>query len=210
MAEKRTISAFDGFTPDHPLPFGAPYDDMANPALALLECSSIALGLKAADAAVKKAPVQLLEAAAVTPGKFLILLAGGEAEVLESFAAAISACGEKLIDKMLLAHVHSQVIQAATGKIPDFSLNALGTVETVSAASSLLAADRAVKAAKVELIKLRLARGIGGKGYFVLNGPLSEIEAGVAAALSVGEKLIVADVIIANPREDIFRHLFVG
>ena len=60
-------------------PFRAAKQSIA-PALGLLELGGIARGMVAADAMVKKAPVELLGAHAVNPGKFVVLVAGGVEE----------------------------------------------------------------------------------------------------------------------------------
>ena len=50
---------------------------------------------------------------------------------------------------------------------------AIGVVETTSVSSGIDAADAAVKAADVALSALRLADGIGGKAYLVVEGTVS-------------------------------------
>ena len=60
-------------------------------ALALLELDSVASGLAAVDTLVKRAPVEVLEANLVEPGRFLVLLAGGVAEVEESVSAVVES-----------------------------------------------------------------------------------------------------------------------
>ena len=71
------------------------------------------------------------------------------------------------------------------------------------------AADAAVKAADVELVRLRLGGGIGGKGYLVLTGDVSAVSAAVEAASAVAadaSRLIDA-VVIARPDEALFQSL---
>ena len=81
-------------------------------------------------------------------------------------------------------------------------------LELSTVASTILAADAALKAAQVRLIKLHLARGIGGKGYFTLSGSLDSIEAAVAAAASsVAPELLVNTEVIASPHGDLARCL---
>ena len=50
------------------------HDPAAAPALALMELGSIARAVRVGDVMVKKAPVEVLLAEPVSPGKFLILL----------------------------------------------------------------------------------------------------------------------------------------
>ena len=57
------------------------------PAIALIELSSIAAGAFAADRMVKRSPVELLHAGTVQPGKYLILIGGGTAEVQRNIVA---------------------------------------------------------------------------------------------------------------------------
>ena len=63
-------------------------------ALALVEIDSVAIGLRAVDALVKRAPVRLMEANLIEPGRFLVLFEGGVAEVEESLAAARAVAGD--------------------------------------------------------------------------------------------------------------------
>ena len=67
------------------------------PALALLEIDSVARGLAALDALVKKAEVEILEVNLVEPGRLLVLFAGGVAEVEEAGGAGREARGHGVV-----------------------------------------------------------------------------------------------------------------
>ena len=58
----------------------------------------------------------------------------------------------------------------------------LGIVETDRVATVIQAADAGVKAAFVELGAVRMADGLGGKGYVLFSGEVAEVEAAVEAA----------------------------
>jgi microcompartment protein CcmL/EutN len=60
---------------------------------------------------------------------------------------------------------------------------ALGVVETTTVAAVIDAADAGVKAADVEVSSVRLADGLGGKGYVLFSGVVAEVEAAVEAAV---------------------------
>jgi microcompartment protein CcmL/EutN len=80
----------------------------------------------------------------------------------------------------------------------------VGIVETQSVASAILSLDSALKTASTDLVDMKLGKGLGGKGYFVLTGELSEVEAALNAAkltLEDGDKFLRSD-IIARPHED--------
>jgi microcompartment protein CcmL/EutN len=53
-------------------------------------------------------------------------------------------------------------------------------------AAILEAADAGLKAAHVQLLELRIADDLGGKGYLLFDGPVAEVE----AAMEVGTALI--------------------
>lgn len=173
------------------------------PAIALLEVESIARGYLAADAMVKKAPVRLLMTEPVTPGKFLILLDGEVADVEAAYREGLEIAGPLLVDKLFLPQAAADLSPAIRGASPSGLLDSLAFVETHTVAAALLAADAAVKAAQVRLVQMRLARGIGGKGYFTLTGSLDMIEAAVgAAAAQIAPELLVGTEVIASPHPD--------
>jgi microcompartment protein CcmL/EutN len=176
--------------------------------LALLEVASLARGVVAADAVVKRAPVELLECGAVSPGKYLVLFAGGVAEVEEAASAGAQAAGESLLDRLVLQQAHSQILPAlragARGHVHDAASDSAGMVELLSVAAALRAADAACKAAGVRLQLLHLARGIGGKAWFIVRGDLDSVEAAVlAASQAAGEGLLAGAEIIAAPHADL-------
>jgi microcompartment protein CcmL/EutN len=178
---------------------------MSNPALALIEVESIARGIVVADAVVKKARVRILMASPVTPGKYLLLFAGEVAEVEESFGAGKAAAEGLLLDAMYLPLAHPELVPAIRGYLKNKPSGAVGIVETQTVASALLSADKALKAANVHLIQSVFAKGIGGKSYYVLSGPLEDVQAGLeAAGASVAPSLLLNTELIAQPGPEMF------
>jgi len=154
----------------------------------MVEYDSLACGLKSLDALVKQAPVEVLESNLIEPGRFLILFAGGVAEVEESFTAA-TAPAEQVIDSMLLPHVHPDVLSGLRGNVvmrDADQMDTIGVVEGVSVASSLRACDRSLKDADVTLAGLRVCGGLGGRAYYVVFGAQHDVE----AAIEVGEEML--------------------
>ncbi len=170
------------------------------PALALIEISSIARAAVVLDALTKQAPVRLLRSEAVSPGKFLILFAGGEGEVEEAFQKGCAIAGKTLLDSLFLPDAEARVAPAIGGReVEAVADGALFIGEFTTVAAALLALDRALKSADVDCLKLRLAKGIGGKAYFILAGELSAVQAAQAAATSaVRPELWAAGEIVAR------------
>ncbi len=174
------------------------------PALALLEFSSIAAGVLSADAMVKRATLAVVHAGTVQPGRFLVLIGGEVAEVQESLKAGIETTPDALTDHIFLPHVHREVVRAlGAGRSlkPD---DALGVVETHTVPAAIYAADRGVKGADVTLMEIRLADGLGGKGIVLFSGTVSDVEAALEITSSVlAESQRVRQVVIPQLHQDI-------
>ena len=180
-----------------------------DPALGLLESGSIAEGIRAVDEVIKKAPVYVLQAGPVSPGKYLLLFAGSEEPVRESYLHGAEILGEWLVDKLFIPSIDPQIIPAMQGTSQVIEWNAVGVVEMSSVASTVWGADSAVKNADVALSELELARGIGGKGYFVFTGTLDNVEAGIDfGCRHAREKgMLLNSVIIPNPDGEFYAHM---
>jgi microcompartment protein CcmL/EutN len=157
------------------LPVSAPHD-----ALALLELGSVARGYRVLDWMVKEAPVTIVEANLVEPGKYLILFGGGVAEVQESFDEGVALAGDVLVDKLLLPLAHPRLWACLAGTESLGNPDCVGIVEGTAVASVIEAADQSAKGADVHLAGLRLAPGLGGRAFYVLTGEQHAVEAGVA------------------------------
>ena len=150
-------------------------------ALAALETSSIAQGHVVADALVKTAEVELVEAAMVSPGKYWVMIGGEVGPVRAAWARGREVAGDTLLDQFLIPQLHDDVLPALRGSVAPIDHDALGVLETMTAASAIVAADHAAKAADVRIRDVRLANGIGGKGVVLLSGAVGDVEAAIAA-----------------------------
>ena len=182
---------------------------MYDPALTLIEFSSIAAGIQAADAMVKRAPIDVIQAGTVQPGKYLVLVGGLTADVEESLAAGREVGREAILDIVYLPQVHPSVVTALRGGRSPEPAEALGVLETSSVAAAIRAADAGVKGAQVELVEVRLADGLGGKGIVLYSGVVADVE--IAVALGVeslqGPDALIRQVVIPQLHEEIWDNL---
>jgi len=182
---------------------------MFEPALSLVEFSSIAAGIQAADAMVKRAPIEVIQAGTVQPGKYLVLIGGLTADVEESLAAGRQVGGAAIVDIVYLPQAHPEVVAALHGgRVPN-PKDALGVVETSSVAAAIQAADAGIKAAAVRLVEVRLADGLGGKGIVLFSGLVADVEIAVergVAALDRPDQL-VRQVVIPQLHEELWANL---
>jgi microcompartment protein CcmL/EutN len=156
------------------------------PAIALFEFGSISAGIVAGDAMVKAAPLGAIYAGTVHPGKYLVLVTGDTASVEEAVNVGREVGRGSVSDLVFLADVHPSVADAVRGNSARAPVGdeALGIVESSSVAAVLDAADAGVKAADVDLSAIRLADGLGGKGYVLFSGVVAEVDAAVEAAVA--------------------------
>lgn len=184
------------------------------PALGVLELSTIARGVVAADAAIKRAPAVLLSSRAVSGGKHLVMLEGGVAEVEEAMAAGVLAAGSLLLDRLTLAAADDQVWPMLGAPVApldwagDAGAEAVAIVETRTVCAAIAAADAACKVADVVVRDVRFAIDLAGKAYFTLTGTLDAIEASADAARdAAGDRLVGAE-LIAQPAPELRGRLF--
>ena len=169
-------------------------------ALAALETSSIAQGHVVADALVKTAEVELLAASPVSPGKYWVMIGGEVGPVRASWTRGREVAAETLLDQFFIPQLHEGVMPALRGGVGGFDHDALGVIETVTAAVAIVAADCAAKAADVIIRDLRLANGIGGKGVVLVSGAIGDVQAAVAAGKADAQKLGLLTRAVVIPR----------
>jgi len=167
-------------------------------AIAAVETSSIAQGAVVGDAMMKTAEVSLIEACPLSPGKYWVLIGGDVATVRASYRVGVEIAADTLLDSLFLPQVHEGVIPALRGLVGGNDEDSLGVIETLSAASAIVAADRAAKAARVTVRELRLANGLGGKGFVYLTGNVSNVQAAVEAGRAEAREkgLLVRSVVV--------------
>ena len=178
--------------------------------LGFMELSSIAGGVEITDAMLKSANVDLIFAKASCPGKYYICIAGFVSDVKRAIAEGELIGEGFIVSSVVLSKIHPQVIKAINMSAMPEKVDAIGVMEFYSVTSSITAADRAVKAANVELIDVRLGTGIGGKGFVILTGDTSAVKNAVNAACSdqIDSGMLLNKVVIPKPRKELIESLF--
>ncbi|MFA6400131.1 MAG: BMC domain-containing protein [Salinivirgaceae bacterium] len=172
--------------------------------LGVLEFSSMALGMKALDEMVKLAPIEIIEAKTICPGKYLIVFTGDVASVEYSFHKGFEIGKDRIVDSLFLPMIHPSVVPAIGKIIKTDIWDSIGITETLSVVSSIEAADKAAKRGGVTIIEIRLAVGFGGKSYVKMIGSLDAIETAMEAGTAVAKEknLWCMDTIIPQPHKE--------
>ncbi len=159
------------------------------PAIAALEFDDIAAGIAATDAMLKRAPIAFFKCGTITHGRYLTLLGGTTASVIESAGEGVRHAGDHLLDHVVLPDVHPRLFEGVLGNRHPRNAGSLAILETTTVCASIRGAEAALKGTAIQLIEIRLAdSGLAGKATVVFEGALHDIEAGVALAVArIGE-----------------------
>ena len=176
-------------------------------AIGMNEVMSIPAGIQACDAMLKAAEVELISAGCVCAGKYYIVVAGEVAAVRSSIEAGREVAESLLIDSMVIPNVDPQVAPAISACTMVDRLQALGIMETYSLCAAVQAADAAAKAAEVELLEVRLGRGLGGKSFILLTGEVAAVQSSIKAAEALEETkgLMAKSAVIPSPQPDMLK-----
>src|SRR5215469_12068887 len=182
---------------------------MARDSIGLIELTSIASGFLVTDAMLKAADVSVVLSRSICSGKYMVMVRGDVAAVEAAVAAGTRAGHFSVVDAFFITNMHASIFPALSGGTKVEALEALGIVESFSVASLIEGADAAVKAAKIQLIEIRLAMALGGKAFVTLTGSVAAVQSAVeAGAQIVGSKgMLVNKVVIASPRPELLNEL---
>lgn len=181
----------------------------ASPAtLGAIELTSIARGFRLVDLMFKKAPIEVIDARAVCPGKFLIVISGDLGSVEEAIALGRDEAGPSLFGDILIPNLSPMVVPAINRTVGGGIGESLGIVESFSAVSAIDAADFAIKSADIQIESIVLLDGIGGKAFVIVSGLLPDVQAAMdAAETRVPEEMIVGTEIVPQFSPEILRFL---
>ncbi|WP_419176656.1 BMC domain-containing protein [Desulfosediminicola sp.] len=174
--------------------------------LGIVEVQGIAGGVALADSMVKEADVELIRAATICSGRYLIFI-GGDREAVSSSLTLAKESGRGLSGCYCISNVSAEVAGALQRDTGAYQGGALGVVECRNVSSGVVAADSAVKQSAVDLLRLVTGQGINGKCYFVLGGDVASVREATAKAESVLGKYLIETVVIPRPDDSVVRSL---
>lgn len=174
--------------------------------IGLVEVKHVSKGILVTDEMLKSAGINLISAGAVCPGKYVTIVGGELSAITASVERAKLVADDALIDTFVIGNLGKNVFEAISGAVDVQNKRALGIIETFTAASAIEAADAAVKSGYIELIEIRVARGMGGKSFVSLTGDVSDVRAAVEAGamLAAEQGVLINTEVIANPHEELW------
>ncbi|MEN6460950.1 MAG: BMC domain-containing protein [Syntrophomonas sp.] len=152
--------------------------------IGIIEYRSVAKGLATVDAMLKASNIELIYSAVLCPGKYVAMVAGDTSSVQEAERLARRGESEFMLSSAVLTDIDPQVFSAITATTKLNDIDTVGVLETMDAISAVIAGDRMAKTVNVDLMEIRLARGMGGKAFIFLNGELSNVEEAMRAGIN--------------------------
>lgn len=174
-------------------------------AIGLVELKSIPVGLETADEMLKAANVELVMATPICPGKYMILVTGDVGAVKSAVESGKRIAGVFLVESHVINNIHEDVLVGLTGYTEIENIKSIGAIETISALTAIKAGDIAVKSSNVQLVEIRVAKGLGGKGFLIFSGEVSSVESAVKSCLNeLGEYgSIISTSVIHSPHKSL-------
>jgi microcompartment protein CcmL/EutN len=185
-------------------------------AVGLIELTSVGIGFVVEDAMLKAGDVKLVLARTICSGKYIIVVTGPVADATAAVDAGLAAAPEGIIDHEVIPRLHPAVLKALSQAVEltvplsagaeAAAPKAVGIIETFSGVSVLLAGDAAAKTGNITLLKIHLAMALGGKGYLMMAGSVSDVQMAVHAGAEVVRRrgLLVSAVTIPGPSHELF------
>lgn len=169
--------------------------------IGFVEYRSIAKGIEASDAMLKSGNVTLIYSTVLCPGKYLVMISGDVGAVEAAVKTGSALDPTTFIDSSVIPNLHKNVLPALTATTAAELHDSLGIIETLDICSAIVSADIASKASQIDLLEIRLARGMGGKGYVTLCGDISSVTSAMnSVTREIGKDgLLLATSIIASP-----------
>ena len=174
--------------------------------IGLVEVKNVSKGIVVTDEMLKSAGVSLISSGSVCPGKFVTIVGGELAAIHAAVDRAALVAEDALIDKFVIGNLGNKVFEAICGTADITERKAFGIIETFTAASAIEAADAAVKSGDIELVEVRVARGMAGKCFASLTGDVADVRAAVDAGARIAAEagVLINTEVIANPHPELW------
>lgn len=177
-------------------------------AIGIIEMKNIARSVLIADACLKNASISL-SFRTLCPGKSLLILTGDLSSVKSSLEVAEKLAEGYLTDTLLLGNIHPGVLPAIAGTADVKHGTALGVIETFTVPAAIKAADIGVKTARVDVIDLRAAQGLGGKALAYITGDIADVSMALEAVKDMigNDGCLLDTVMIAGPHKELWQQI---
>jgi microcompartment protein CcmL/EutN len=177
--------------------------------IGFLEYISIGKGVEAADLISKNTAIDILLAAPNCPGRYQILFTGDVDAVKSAVELAEGIADFNFLDSLVIPRVHESVVSALYSPSAVDVRDGVAIFETMTMTAAIEGADTMVKTAEVDIIELRLGKGLAGKSYVTVTGSLQNLRSAMDAALENVKDtgVVISAVVIPSLNPELIKHL---
>lgn len=177
--------------------------------IGFLEYISIGRGIEAADLISKNSDIDILLAAPNCPGRYQILFTGDVGAVKSALDLAQQIADFNFLDSIIIPRIDEKVVQALyTSQVTEIT-DGIAIFETMTMSATLMGADTMVKSADVDIVELRLGKGLAGKSFVIVTGSIQNLKAAMDAALEMVEEkgVLISGVVVPSLSEEVKKHV---
>lgn len=177
-------------------------------AIGVIEFKSIGKGIEATDAMTKRADVKILDNRMICIGKYFVMITGEIAALKDAIEEGERIADNNLIASKVIASVADGVLEKINAKFDSSDVKALGIFETKDLASGVYGANYIKKSSNVELLKISLTLGLGGKAIVLFTGDVSAVNSALDVAREkVNDEKVVSAINIPSPSAELIANL---
>lgn len=177
-------------------------------AIGVIEFRSIGKGIEATDAMTKRADVQIIDNRMICIGKYFVIVTGEVAALKDAIDEGEYIAGDTLIGSKVIPSVADGVLEKVNAKFDSSDIDALGIFETKDLSSGVYGANYIKKSSNVELLKISLTLGLGGKAIVLFTGDVASVNSALSVAKEkVSPEKVVSAINIPSPSKELISNL---
>ncbi len=179
------------------------------PCIGFLEYISVGKGIEAADIILKNTAIDMMVSSPNCPGRYHILFSGDVDAVKTAVEMAKETKDETMLESVVIPNIDTGVIRAIFSPTEAVIRDGIAVFETITMTETVMGADTMLDTADVEIIDLRLGKGLAGKSYVIVTGSLQDLQYAIDAAVDgMQEKeLLISAVIIPSINPELIKFL---
>jgi len=178
-------------------------------AIGVIEFNSIGKGIESLDAMLKCADVSVIDSRMVCVGKYFVVITGEVAAVSDSLKAGEEVAGVHVLGAKVIPSVAEGVLEKINVKLVKDNIQALGILESKDLAYGLYGANAIKKSSSVDLLKVSMQLGLGGKCIVLFTGDVASVQNALEVAKEkiADPSKIVSAVTIPSPADQLVESL---
>jgi len=178
-------------------------------AIGVIEFTSIGKGIESLDGMLKCADVSVLDSRMICIGKYFVVITGEVAAITDSISTGKEIGRDSVLGAMVVPSVAEGVLEKINAPIDKNGIQALGILETKDLAHGVYGANAIKKSSSVDLLRVSLSMGLGGKCVVLFTGDVASVQNALDVAVGkIGDdSKIVSAVAVPSPAEGLIEAL---